>query len=242
VKRWWVILALLLSLGLNLGLLATMAGAWWASRHPAQHASVTAPEVDGPGVDGPGLDVDVPAADVPAAGGEGVGAPPQGGLGPPAFGPPEGGGPPAGPLTGPPLDRLADHLGLEGERREKFVALQRNLFETLLEAHNRRAYLTAEMRRELIAAQPDRQHVEELIDELGKLHVEIERATASTILDSRGLLDPRQQRLYLQVLERLRNGGGRRRGGAAERPGPPPWRRGSRFEPPGGGEPPPERP
>lgn len=235
MKRWWVILALLLSLGLNLGLLATMAGAWWASRHAAQRTAV-----DGPGVNLPG--VDVPGPDAPAAGGEGVGAPHQDRLGPPGFGPPEGGGPPGGPLTGPPLDRLADHLGLEGERREKFVVLQRKLFETMLEARNRRAFLTAEMRRELTADEPDRQHVEELIDELGRLHVEIERATASTILDSRGLLDARQQRLYLQVLERLRNGGGRRRGDAAERPGPPPWRRGPRFQPPGGGEPPPERP
>jgi hypothetical protein len=233
VKRWWVILALLLSVGLNVGLLATVAGAWWASRHAARQTAEAPPQ---------------PAAAPPMAPDDGAGPPPgDAGPGAPDAAPDTGPGRP----PGPPVERLADHLGLAGDARAEFIALQRGLFETLFEAHNRRAYLSAEMRRELVAAEPDRGHVEQLIDELAEVQSGIERATVETILKSRGLLDQRQQRLYLQVLDRLRNGGGPRRGIAGQGPGEgvgagagagpgPPWRRRPPRRPPPGAPSPPE--
>lgn len=242
MKRWWVILVLLLSVGLNVGLLATVAGAWWASRHAARQAAGAPP---------PQAEAPPQPAEPPGDGAEpgAVAGAPGGGPGAPPEGPPGGG--PGGP-PGPPVERLADHLGLAGDTRDEFIALQRGLFETLLEARNRRAYLSSEMRRELVASQPDRDHLERLVDELGRVQTGIERATVETILKSRSLLDERQQRLYLQVLDRLRNGGGQRRGlagqgpgegpgagpGAGDGPGPPWRRRAPRFPRPGAGRPP----
>lgn len=285
MKRWWLMVALLLSLGFNLGLLAAVAGGWWASRGAAERPAVdvlgevseTAPAA---GEAAAGPEPDPLAAALPADSRElsGLAAPGPEGEGPPApatgvgsgafpvagadstaegeaaeVGAGSATGPPWGPRPwstgeagesgederiagagaphpGPPLDRLADHLQLEGERREEFLAVQRELFRDLLELRRRRAALTVELHRELAAPRPDEARIEELVGELGEAYAATEGRTARAILDSRALLDPEQQRRYLQVLRHLLGGGphGPQRG-----PGPGPRRRLGPGRPPG---------
>jgi len=251
VKRWWLAFALLLSVGFNLGLLAAMAGGWWATRNataPPEPVPATVEVVASD--DHTAGEFGVPLADEvrvepPASEAEAEPPPPElSGEEPVRVAQAEGEPPPPpredGPSgeregmereglerPGPPLDRLADHLGLEGETRRRFLELQRRLFEVQIESRLRRGRLGREMRRELLAAEPDRGRIESLIEQMGATYVEAEKATAETILESRRLLTPQQQRQYLHVLERLRGGGPGGPGGEGRRPGP-----GQRRRPP----------
>lgn len=185
MKRWWVVIALLLSLGINLGLLAALAGGWWSQRGTAD--------------------------EVHADGGDGGEAWPGGHEGPAG---PAGPGPHLPPHVGPPLERVADHLGLEGDTRQRFLDLQRELIREMSDVRLRRAELDRELRGQLTATAPDEARIEELTAAKAELVLEAERATTRTILETRGLLDSEQQRRYLHVLQRLRGAG----------PGPPPGR------------------
>lgn len=188
MRRWWVVIALLLSLGFNLGLLTALVGGWWSG-----------------GDTGAGGDAVV--TDGGPAAGEAEEWPHR------ARGPGAG----TGLLAGPPLERVADHLGLEGESRQRFLALQQAFVRDMTETRRRRAEVDLELRRQLTAAAPDAARVEELTAAKAELFLTAERTTARTILETRRLLDPEQQRRYLHVLRRLR-------GGAGGGPGPPPGR------------------
>lgn len=244
MKRWWLAFALLLSVGFNLGLLAAMAGGWWATRNasappqpvPATVEVVTAddraagelgvPLADEVRVEPPVSEAaPEPAGEEPIRMAQAEAEPPPREDGP--FGEREGLEREGLERPGPPLDRLADHLGLEGETRRRFLELQRRLFEVQIESRLRRGRLGREMRRELLAAEPDRGRIESLIEQMGETYVEAEKATAEAILETRRLLTPQQQRQYLHVLERLRGGGPGGPGGEGRRPGP-----GQRRRPP----------
>lgn len=162
MRRWWLVLALLLSVGINVGILSVLVV------HRLR--------------------------------------PPR----PPA---------PMPPVMTAGVERFADHLGLAGEDRRRFVELQRGFFESTREGRERMERLRRQLRRELTARHPDRQRVAETLDELARTYAELEGAFARLVLDSRELLDPRQQREYLRFLARLRAGAG------GVRPGPPPGRR-----------------
>jgi hypothetical protein len=118
------------------------------------------------------------------------------------------------------LERLADELGLEGEERERFLDLQRRMFEDGIALARERFRLQGELRRELLAAEPDRERVAALIAEIGAVFTRLEETTASGILDTRELLDPEQERRYLRVVAQIRPRLLRDRPGAADRP----WR------------------
>jgi hypothetical protein len=104
------------------------------------------------------------------------------------------------------VERLADHLGLTGEQRRRFVALQRRLFERMGDLQAERRRLDLALRRELVAPDPDRRRIGDLVDRLGEVHAAGQGVTAETILESRALLDGDQQVLYLRFLQRLRAG------------------------------------
>ena len=164
MRRWWLVIALLLSLGVNAGILATLA-------------------VSGRG--------DRPVR--PLAG--------------PPYGPPGPAGedrPQLPAAAGWRLERLADELGLAGEERERFVALQRRMFQDGIALARERFALQAELRRELLAAEPDRERIETLIGEIAAVFTRLEENTASGILDTRELLDPEQERRYLRVVAQIR--------------------------------------
>lgn len=262
MRRWWVTLALLLSLGINLGLLAAVAAGRWADRReaaeePPPPAPLRGDDREIAGDLGGELTVEVPEDEPLAAASSETGraeggaaeagetAPPRavdpaaaapagahppaapegpvaagaehraaGGAHPPADTPPGDRAPhhrirphgPGGPGE-PPIGRLADHLGLDGERRERFIALQRRFLRVHLEARRERMRLGAALRQELMAEEPDAARIDALVTRLGETYLASERATAEVVLESRKLLDDEQRRAYLRFLQRLRDGG-----------------------------------
>lgn len=179
MRRWWLAIALLLSLGVNVGVLAT----------------VTLQRLRAP----------------------------------------QGGGPPPPQLGRPNPEAVAERLDLEGETREKFVAIQRRFFETARTEQQHLQQLRQELRRDLVAEHSDRAQAEAISREMAEVYARLETALVASILDSKEILTPDQQRRYLRLvaarLFQLR----------FERPPQPPlrrplWRRGA-----AGGEPSPPR-
>ncbi len=180
MKRWGLLIALLLSLGVNAGILATLA----LSGDRAAHAEDGCDE---------------------------IARPPERPAGGPSGGP--SAGPPAGPaaaraplpeLAERRLGRLADELGLAGPDRERFLDLQRRMLADGARLARERFVLQAELRRELLADEPDRARIDELIGEIAAVFTRLERSTASAILDTRELLGPEEERRYLAVVAQIR--------------------------------------
>ena len=175
MKRWWVWVVLLLSMGVNVGILATLAAERLRDREPAP--------TGGPAVANP--------------------RPPNSPVSPISPVPGEQG--PSGP--GPNFRMLADRLGLEGEARDRFVEIQRRAFETMRAGRQRLNSSRVALRQELAAASPDRARIDQLLDETIAAQGDLERALVTSLLESRAVLDPDQQRLYMRfVEERLRPG------------------------------------
>ena len=190
MRRWWVVIALLLSVGVNLGLFAAVATRRFLAR-------------------------------------------PQGEVRPPE-GPQQ---PEGNPL--PRFRRLADHLGLEGEQRQRFFDLQRQLVEETLRVRMRQAETHREVRRELVSSEPDRERIDALLRQASRDFLTLEQALARNILATREILDPDQQEEYLRFVSRMRPPGP---GGFGQQQPPPrrrfPPRRGERFPPEEEGPPP----
>jgi Heavy-metal resistance len=155
VKRWGLVIALLLSVGLNLGILAAIAAR--RAGPPLQPRGGPKPEIATPGVD---------------------------------------------PL--PRLPRLADRLGLEGETRRKFLDIQWNLYQETSRLRLQLGEVHREIRREMIRREPDRQRVDQLLNESARIYLALERSLVRNILATRELLDPEQEREYLALIGRLR--------------------------------------
>jgi Heavy-metal resistance len=170
MRRWWLVIALLLSVGLNLGIL----GAILARRAPRPEPREPRPQE--------AMD---PAAD---------------------------------PL--PRLPRLADRLGLEGAERRKFIDIQWNLFQKTSRLRLQRGEVHRELKLELTREEPDRQRVNQLLSESAGIYGAMERALVDSVLATRDLLDPEQEKEYLRFVGRLRvpsNPGG---GLGGQGPGP----------------------
>lgn len=199
MSRRWMGIALLLSLGVNLGIVAVLLGErLWPTEDP------------------------VPTARQPASaarvgpGGEATERRPQDRERP--FDRPTSGVrdehdvPPA---IARRLGGLADRLGLRDERRAQFVEIQHAFFGQTHERRNRIIELQERFRRELAAAEPSAAEIERLVQGLGEERTALEAAFAEAVLETRELLDPRQDRMYLEFVGRLRSGG------PGARPGPP---------------------
>ena len=184
MKRWWLVIALLLSLGAKLGLLA---GRAW-QRSPGSGLPGSGPAVDSS-----------PAAE----------RPPRFAL------------------------RMAGELGLRGEQREAFLERQRLFLEQTLDARDRFGRLQAELRRTVIAGEPDRQAVDQLLVEISEAHVDLERAFVNNLLDTRELLGPEQERRFMRLLQQLRSSRERER----LRGDRPSWRERPPAEDPAAGPP-----
>jgi hypothetical protein len=185
VKRWWVVIALLLSVGINIGLFAAILAARLKAPARAQAQAEDERQPQPPAVER--------------------------------------------------LRKLADRLGLQGEPRRRFLAYQRRFF---LETASERRHLGAvnrELRLELISESPDRERIQQLTAESSELYRDLERALAGNVLESRKLLGPEQERIYLDLIRQLRPGRT-----PLTPPGAPPaapWRRGLEQSPPGPQEP-----
>ncbi len=147
MRRFWLGIALLLSLGVNAGVLATIG---------IQH-----------------LRGAQPAAPVE---------------------PPAGGGP------GPSFQNLANRLRLEGEPRERFIAVQRRFFDTARTERQRLGRLRQELRAELVAGRSDRARAEAISRDLAETTGRLEQALVANILDSKEILTPDQQRQFLRLV------------------------------------------
>jgi len=258
MSRRWLGLALLLSLGVNLGIVAVLLVE--RSRPaplPARSAGPEEPAAE--------LPAEPPSAPPPAVASDSepgsdsalVGIPRDGDVGlddrpgpPPPAPPPrgdrpegEGGSPDPGGGRRPPfpgaaealergelpravtrrLGNLADRLGLAGDDRARFLEIQRRFF---VESHQRRSRILGlqdRFRRSLGDPNPSRETIDTLIRQLGEERAGFDRDLARTVLDTRELLGPGQERQYLEFLARLgpRPGGQGGPGGEGQ-PGPPP--------------------
>ncbi len=201
MKRWWLAIALLLSVGINVGILATLT---FQARSPGTAVEVPTPE------------------DETSAGSAPDPRPREERL-------------------PPVIQRMANELGLEGEKRAAFTEVQRTFFEQTLDARSRMARLQREIRGEVTSGDPDRDALDRLLIELSAAHTDLERAFVTNLLDSRELLDSGQERQFMHFLRRLRQVRGEverrfrerwRKVEGHDRPGP--WPRGRR---PGGRSP-----
>lgn len=163
MRRWGLALALLLSLGVNIGILATL-----AVRHaaPPDRPRPEEPRPGTPGAPGTSGDIEEP----------------------------------------PRVVRLADRLGLEGEQRRRFVRLQGGFFAETLRLRTEQAEAVRELRRELTTPAPDRRRIEELTRASARAHLALQQAMARNVLATREILEPEQERLFLDIISRLRPG------------------------------------
>ncbi len=114
--------------------------------------------------------------------------------------------------------RLADRLELAGEERERFLALQRTLAETVHAGRLRIDEARQDMRRELISPQPDRVRIEALLAAIVREQETLDRALVENVLAARELLEGAAEREYLRFVERF---GGAFAGGRPPGPGGP---------------------
>lgn len=147
MKRWWLVIALVLSIGMNLGLLFALALSSPAAVQRQQ------------------------AAMRPVAPGR--------------------------------LPQLAERLGIEGEARRRFLQRQRRFFLETAGPRTRLPEIRREVRAELVRAQPDQAHIDELLREGSDIFLMLERALVANVLESRRLLPPEAEKKYLDLISRL---------------------------------------
>ncbi len=221
MRRWWVVIALLLSVGVNVGILAALATRRAVRpeappppppREEQEHRPAP-PRSELPPPPPPSQPSQAPQNTEPHPG------PPQGGPPPREEPPPHLAPPlpdPAGPLDegepepgqpqgGPPrASRLADRLGLEGEPRRRFLAIQQSFFEETVRIRLHLSETQREVRREMMSSKPDGAKIDALLQESSRDFLALERALAKNVASSRELLNPAQEEEYLLLISRLR--------------------------------------
>ncbi len=108
---------------------------------------------------------------------------------------------------GPPVERVSDRLGLEGEKRDAFIRVQTDFFEEMRDRREELESLRQQLRDEVMAASPDRVEVDRLVAEMGEAYARLDEVFVANVLRSREILDPEQEQRYLGFLERLREHG-----------------------------------
>ena len=103
--------------------------------------------------------------------------------------------------------RAVEELGLEGEDREAFLALQRRFFLSTSKGRRDAHRLQGELRAQLMAAEPDRAEVDRLQGELAAAHAALERAFVENLLDTRELLDGEAEQRYMRWMARMHRQG-----------------------------------
>jgi hypothetical protein len=147
VRRWWPVLALFLSVGLNVGLLLDLA---LSSPAVARRQQETLR---------------------PAAAGR--------------------------------LQQLADHVGVQGPARRRFVQRQRRFFAETAGPRARLPQIRREVRAELTRPVPDQARLNTLLHEASDVYLDLEQSVVANVLDTRALLGPEQEHRYVDLISRL---------------------------------------
>lgn len=185
MNRWWFVVVLLFSVGINVGILATLAVNKMArSSEPVieQRQPALPPRIQS------GQELQQPRLDMPH------------------------------------LERMADHLDLEGEDRERFLEIQRAFFQEVSGQRREMEQARRELMRELISEAPDRARAEQLMQRSALAHAALERALVTNVLDSREVLGPDQEREFAIIIKRIAQGPG----DMGNPPNVGPYRRGDR--------------
>ena len=217
MRRWWLPLALLLSLGVNLGVVAVLA----LRREPpvalepfdGRAAEDVLPEIAEP-EEPAAPPVDVAPSPEPAP-------PDQPSQEPRARIPPRAepeADRPRPPVLGPrdlPRDQgpglrfeaLARSLRLDAVQTERFLELQRRHFESSRLIRQRLEMARRELARELMTGAADRGRVDDLLREIDSSQSELDRRLSEMMLEAQEFLTPEQQRRFaFFVVQRLRPG------------------------------------
>lgn len=107
----------------------------------------------------------------------------------------------------PPFERLAEHLRLEGEQRQRFIDIHRALFETTQRQRQELEEVRSRLRLEVMGRSPDAARVDQLLAEAAAVNQTLDRAMIESVLATREILDAEQQRRYFRVMERVRQAG-----------------------------------
>ncbi|MDY7094578.1 MAG: hypothetical protein SX243_16525 [Acidobacteriota bacterium] len=195
MKRSVLVLVLLVSVGMNAGILATLLLDRWRTPEPpaSQRAQPERARPQG----------------APPKGSPTQGLPPQETV-PQQTVPQETvpqqtvpqGAQPEGAVGGL-VDRLVQRLGLEGEVAERFRELQFDLYQQMRGNRRRAMQVQFRLRRELAGDQPDGEVLRVLVEDSGRLHAERQELLVRAILKSREILDRQQQREYQNFLSLL---------------------------------------
>jgi len=170
-KRWWLVIALLLSVGVNVGVLSILA---IQRSHGPRHAKRSVVR------------------------------------------------------SATPFEKAADRLHLQGDKRQRFIVIHRTFFAQTRKAQARMEVLRRQLRRELSAGHPDEEKIERIVTTMGGHYAELDRMVVKTVLESRAILNRRQEQAYLKMLSRLR-AAAMRRPGEQNRARNPQRRPGERF-------------
>lgn len=171
MKRWWLVILLLLSVGVNAGLLAQRGRA--EEKRERREAGRR--------------------GDRDARGDKGEQARP--------------------PRLTRLLDRMVEQVGVEGEQRQKFVALHESFFERTLATRERLRQSQKALRDNLASPAPDRALADSQAAEIAAAQKEIEAAFIDNFFAAGALLDEGQKARYSHLvaeLHRLRWNRGRR--------------------------------
>lgn len=154
MRRWWLAIALLLSVGLNVGILTAVGvRRAVALRQQAVRSQAAASNANDPV---------------------------------------------------PRLARLANYLKLEGDQRRRFLDIQWNLYQETTRLRLQLNEVHRALRRELTRPDPDRQRVEELLNESSRIYLSLERSLVNNVFATRDLLGPEKAEDYLKIVGRLR--------------------------------------
>lgn len=152
MKRWWLVIALLLSVGVNIGLLA--------------HRALRSAEADEASFSS---ESESESRDLPLI-----------------------------------FRRVANEMRLRGEIRRRFFEMQLEFLNQTRVGRQVVSSLQTELRRELVARDPDRELIDRKLEALAAAHFHLEKIFVDHLLDTREILEPRQERLFMRFMQRVR--------------------------------------
>jgi Spy/CpxP family protein refolding chaperone len=101
------------------------------------------------------------------------------------------------------LQRLAERLGIEGETRDRFIVLQRDFWRESRSRHQAVDAARRSLHEALSAPNPDPELVEGRLEASSQASAEMERALVEHVLAARSLLEGEPEKRYLRFLEDL---------------------------------------